>query len=128
MAIGPDRIVEDLQRLVADLESLVARAKNETAEQVAEPLKEGAEGIWSMIGVAQRRLGELQAELEKRVGETVKAAESSVRENPWATATIAAAAAFLLGLTLARGPIGSRRHRGRNDASQADDAHGASGD
>jgi len=122
MTIGPDRIIEDLQRLLADLESLVARAKDATAEHVAEPLADATEGVWGMIGLAQRRLGELQAELEKRLGETVRAAESSVRENPWTTASIAATAAFLLGLALARGPLGRRRHRGRNGNHRADEA------
>jgi ElaB/YqjD/DUF883 family membrane-anchored ribosome-binding protein len=111
MTIGPDRIVEDLHKLIADLESLVARAKDTTGERVGDHLQDAAEGIRGLIGAAQERLADFKAELRRRVGETAKAAESSVRESPWTTVAIAAAAAFVLGLALAGGPSGGERRR-----------------
>ena len=103
MATGAGRIVDDLHRLLADLESLAARAKDTAEEPLDGRVKASASRMAELIGSAQQRLKDLGADLGRRAGGTARAADTTVRDSPWAAVGIAAGAAFLLGFALGRG-------------------------
>jgi ElaB/YqjD/DUF883 family membrane-anchored ribosome-binding protein len=108
MHTGTDRIVENVGKLVAELETVITRAQD-TGERMGDRLEEGAAGLRSSLDMAHRRVGKLQAELARRLHRTARAADETVRENPWQFMAIAASAALLLGLALASGSRKSKR-------------------
>jgi ElaB/YqjD/DUF883 family membrane-anchored ribosome-binding protein len=120
MSGDSDRIVEDLQKLVAELETVIAHAQEAAGEHIGDRFEEAAAGLRGVLNTAQRRVGKLQAKLERRFGRTTKAAKESVRENPWGAVAIAAATALLLGFALARGFTGSERARGADGSRKTD--------
>jgi ElaB/YqjD/DUF883 family membrane-anchored ribosome-binding protein len=123
MSGAAQRLVRDLEQLVSGLDALLSQAKEEAGERIGDRLDEAASGVHETIEAAQHRLNELQDELRRRVGATAKAAEDSIRRNPWGTVAIAAAAAFLLGLALARGS--SESASGSETSDDGESARGA---
>lgn len=111
MARDTDRIVEDLQKLVVELETLIARAGKGAGEQIGDHLDDAEASLRGVLETAQRRIEDLQAKLERRVGRTTKALNETVRENPWATAALGAATALFIGFALARGSNRSKHER-----------------
>jgi ElaB/YqjD/DUF883 family membrane-anchored ribosome-binding protein len=116
MARDTDRIVEDLQKLVAELETVITHAKETAGEHIGDRLEEATSGLRNVLNGARRRIGELEAELERRFHRTAKTTRESVRENPWGAVAIAAATALLLGFALAGGSTGPERKRGSEDS------------
>jgi ElaB/YqjD/DUF883 family membrane-anchored ribosome-binding protein len=86
------RLLGDLREVIGELEALLA--------QPAEHLEQAAADVEKTVHGLRRRMTELHSEVERRVGNVVHDADRSVRENPWATIAIAAAATFLLGIAL----------------------------
>jgi ElaB/YqjD/DUF883 family membrane-anchored ribosome-binding protein len=87
-----ERLLDDLRKVIVELEGLLS--------QPAEHLEEAASDIETTLRGLRHRMTELQAQIERRVGRAVRDADRSLRENPWTTVAIAAAATFLLGLAL----------------------------
>ncbi len=86
------RLLDDLRGIIGDLEALLA--------QPAEHLEQAAVDVEKTLHGLRGRMTDLQSEVQRRVGSVVHDADRSVRENPWATVAIAAAATFLLGIAL----------------------------
>lgn len=91
-----ERLLDDLRNVIGELEVLVA--------QPAEHLEKAAADVEKTLHGLRHRMEDLQSEIQRRVGSAVHGADRSVRENPWTTVAIAAAAMFLLGMALASRP------------------------
>ena len=90
-----ERLLGDLRQVLAELEALLV--------QPAEHLEQAAGEVEKTLHGLRGRVSEMQAQVQRRIGEAVSSADRSVRENPWATVGIAAGATLLLGLALGRG-------------------------
>jgi ElaB/YqjD/DUF883 family membrane-anchored ribosome-binding protein len=115
MTADTDRIVQDLHKLVAELETVTVHAKD-AGERMSGRLDEAAAGLRRVLTAAQGRVGYVQARLQRRIGRAARAANETVRENPWGAVAIGAAAALLLGFALAHGSASPER------ASTSDDS------
>jgi len=94
-----ERLLDDLRKVLGDVEALLV--------QPAEHLEQAAAEVENTVEGLRRRVTHLQAQIQQRIGDTVRTANRTVRENPWATVAIAAAATLLIGLALGyRGPSG----------------------
>jgi len=99
LIVSIERILSDLQKAMAELEALLAQG----AERMEEPFGESAERLQARLDAARARLAALQTGIGDGVKRAARAADESVRNSPWSSVLIAAAAAFLLGFALARG-------------------------
>jgi len=93
-----ERILGDLQKAMAELEGLLGQG----TERLQEPFGETAERLRERFDAARAHLATLQTEIGGGVKRAAKVADESVRNNPWSSILIAAAAAFVLGFALAR--------------------------
>jgi ElaB/YqjD/DUF883 family membrane-anchored ribosome-binding protein len=111
MSRETDRIAADLQKFATELEALIANVQKVAGGRISDHLEEASTGFRSALTAAQRRVGDLKAEFERRVSGTAKAATESVLQSPWRTVATAAATAFLVGFALAHSAAGSgHRH------------------
>lgn len=109
MTADIDHLVEDVRKLVAELETVMANSKDGAGERVGDGLEGAAAGLLSALNAAQRRIDDVRAKLERRIGQTAKTVKETVRENPWGAVAIGAGVALLLGLVLSRGATASER-------------------
>ena len=94
-----DTLKEDVRTLTTDMEQLLKATASQTGQQIAQVRARAEESIRA----ARIRLAEAQESALVRTRAAAKATDDYVRENPWQTLAIAAAAALLLGFLLARG-------------------------
>jgi len=87
-----EQLLEDLRNVLGELEALLA--------QPAEHLEKAAADVEKTLHGLRNRMSELQSEVQHRFGRAVHDANRSIRESPWTTVAIAAAATFLLGVAL----------------------------
>lgn len=87
-----ERLLGDLREVLAELESLLV--------QPAEHLEQAAAEVEKTLSGLRGRVSEMQSQIQRRVGDAVRGADRSIRENPWATVAIAATATLLLGFAL----------------------------
>lgn len=92
------KLMDDLRAVVADAEALMAATQDAATSQVREARARAAESLEQ----ARARLESLEDEVTTRAKEAASDADRWVRENPWQTVGIAAAAGFLVGLLISR--------------------------
>jgi ElaB/YqjD/DUF883 family membrane-anchored ribosome-binding protein len=109
MSHETDRMTADLQKFATELEALIADVQKAAGGRISDHVEEASASLRKTIIAAQRRVSDLQAELEHRVNRATRAATESVRDSPWQALATAAAAAFLLGFAVAR--TASSEHR-----------------
>jgi ElaB/YqjD/DUF883 family membrane-anchored ribosome-binding protein len=86
-----ERILGDLHNLVRELEeSFKGSSATEALSEAGGQLKEG-------LSRAREKLEELETRVHGGVKRSAKATDAYVRNNPWRSVGIAAAAAFILG-------------------------------
>jgi ElaB/YqjD/DUF883 family membrane-anchored ribosome-binding protein len=98
LALGGQKIVEDLRVLLRDSEEMLRLAANVPGEGVGalrERLRTHVETLQSALGDAQRGA-------HRRYREATAGTERYVRDNPWQSVAIAAGTGFLLGVLVAR--------------------------
>jgi ElaB/YqjD/DUF883 family membrane-anchored ribosome-binding protein len=94
-----DTLKEDVRTLATDMEQLLKATASQTGQQIAQVRARAEESMKA----ARVRLAEAQESALARTRAAARATDDYVRENPWQTLAIAAAAALLLGFLLARG-------------------------
>jgi ElaB/YqjD/DUF883 family membrane-anchored ribosome-binding protein len=98
LALGGQKIVEDLRVLLKDSEEMLRLAANVPGESV------GAlrEKLGTHVEILQSALGDAQHNAQRRYRAATVNAEHYVRHNPWRSIGIAACTGFLLGVLAAR--------------------------
>ena len=92
------QLIEDLRTVVADAEALVAA----TAHDVSDKARSARERAAASLEHARERLEQLEAGLRERAQAAADEADRFVREHPWQSIGIAAAAGVVLGVLLGR--------------------------
>ncbi len=95
---GKDKLIEDLRVVAADVEELVRATASQTGERVTEARQRAEESLRT----ARARLEELGGEMKARVGDSARATDRYVHENPWQAIAVGAGIAFLFGFLLGR--------------------------
>jgi ElaB/YqjD/DUF883 family membrane-anchored ribosome-binding protein len=85
--VSTDRIVKDMRAVIGDAEDLLKATASQTGERIEKARARAEESL----RVARERMKDVGMDLDERV-----------RENPWATAGIAAGVGLLLGLLIGR--------------------------
>jgi len=85
--VSTDRIVKDMRAVIVDAEDLLKATASQTGERI-EKVRARAE---ESLRVARERIKDAGMDLDEQV-----------RNNPWATAGIAAGVGLLLGLLIGR--------------------------
>ncbi|MFO0333506.1 MAG: YqjD family protein [Pseudomonadota bacterium] len=100
MAARPEteQLLDDLRNVVADTEALLAATAGEAGSRADEARQRVAESLEQ----ARIRLQELEYELKTRARAAAHETDRYVRENPWQSVGIAAAAGLVIGLLLSR--------------------------
>jgi ElaB/YqjD/DUF883 family membrane-anchored ribosome-binding protein len=93
-----DTLMEDLKKVVTDVEDLLQA----TAGQAGERIGEARERAEKTLSAARRRLGSLEEEALRRARAAAGDADRYVRDNPWQSVGVAAAAGFLIGMLVSR--------------------------
>jgi ElaB/YqjD/DUF883 family membrane-anchored ribosome-binding protein len=101
VSISTERVLGDLHKVLADVEAMVAAAVQGNGAPT-NAAAAAVERVQAQFQRARQRVREFETELEQRVRGTARAADRSIRGNPWESVAIAAAGAFVLGLILAR--------------------------
>jgi ElaB/YqjD/DUF883 family membrane-anchored ribosome-binding protein len=98
LALGGQKIVEDLRVLLKDSEEMLRLAANVPGEGV------GAlrERLGTHVETLQSALGDAQHNAQRRYRVATVNTERYVRHNPWRAIGIAAGVGFLLGVLTAR--------------------------
>jgi ElaB/YqjD/DUF883 family membrane-anchored ribosome-binding protein len=98
LALGGQKIVEDLRVLLKDSEEMLRLASNVPGESV------GAlrEKLGTHVETLQSALGDAQENAQRRYRAATLNTERYVRRNPWRTIGIAAGVGFVLGVLTAR--------------------------
>jgi ElaB/YqjD/DUF883 family membrane-anchored ribosome-binding protein len=91
----PKDLLKELHALVAEAEALVANSLVEHSD-------EALEGLRARLAAAQERVSALYAGAKKRVADGARSTDAAIRENPYQSLAIAAAAGLLLGVVLGR--------------------------
>lgn len=95
---GRESLIEDFGALVAEAEELLKQAGDATGDKAA-TLRQQVE---TRLLSARLRLQELEGDAVERARAAGKATDDYVRDHPWQTIGIAAAAGFVAGLMLNR--------------------------
>jgi ElaB/YqjD/DUF883 family membrane-anchored ribosome-binding protein len=93
-----ETVVDELHKLIAEFEGMAKSALAAAGQQaggVAEELSAG-------LKTARERLTEFEQDVGHELKHGAHAADRHVRERPWMAIGIAAAAAFLIGVAVAR--------------------------
>lgn len=85
--ISTDKIVKDMRAVIVDAEDLLKATASQTGERVEKARARAEESL----RVARERIKEAGVDIEEQI-----------RNNPWATAGIAAGVGLLLGLLIGR--------------------------
>jgi ElaB/YqjD/DUF883 family membrane-anchored ribosome-binding protein len=93
-----ERLIDDLHAVIRDAETLLKATAAQTGERVQEARTRAEE----TVRLAKQRLAGVEDEALERARALAEEADVYVRANPWAAVGIAAAAALVLGLLLAR--------------------------
>src|SRR5512143_135004 len=96
--ITKGKLMEDLRAVVADAEELLKATADQTGERIAAARGKAEESLKA----AKIRLDEQEAALMARTKAVAKATEDFVRDNPWKSVGIAAAAGLVLGILAKR--------------------------
>jgi ElaB/YqjD/DUF883 family membrane-anchored ribosome-binding protein len=91
-----ETIFRDLQQVVDDLEKLLAASTGEARGHAEQAVKDWRSALKS----AQGRVEKLQEHTRRRVADSARTASQALRDNPWKSMGIVAAAGFLLGFAL----------------------------
>jgi ElaB/YqjD/DUF883 family membrane-anchored ribosome-binding protein len=91
-------VMEDLREVVADAEGLLKATADQTGERIAAARGKAEESLKA----AKARLDEQEAALMVKTKAVAKATEDYVRDNPWKSVGIAAAAGLVLGILAKR--------------------------
>jgi len=89
---------DDLRDLIAQAEDMLQSLRGQTGE-AAERLRERVEAT---VTSARKRLSSLESDARQLTEEAAATADEYVRENPWASVAIAAAAGVIIGALLSR--------------------------
>lgn len=89
---------DDLRDLIAQAEDMLHSLRGQTGE-AAERLRERVEAT---VKSARTRLASLEGDARQLTEEAAATADEYVRENPWASVAIAAAAGVIIGTLLSR--------------------------
>jgi len=92
------QLLSELNKLVGQLESVVHAGAAATRGQVSET----ADQLRDTLKQAHSRVDDLRQDVQSELDRGVQATEQLVRGQPWLAIGIAAAAAFVLGLIVAR--------------------------
>jgi ElaB/YqjD/DUF883 family membrane-anchored ribosome-binding protein len=98
MDVTTDKLVKDLKTVVNDAEELLKATASQGGEQIAR-IRARAE---ASLRTAQSRIREITELAESQARESVAEADRSVRDNPWQSVGIAAAAGLFIGFLLGR--------------------------
>ena len=92
------KLVEDLRAVVADAEELLKATADQTGARIAAVRSKAEESLKA----AKARLDEQEAALMVKTKAVAKATEDYVKDNPWKSVGIAAAAGFVLRILATR--------------------------
>ena len=92
------KLMDDLRTVVADAEALLSATAEGASDKAHDARKRAAESVEQ----ARARLDALETELKKRAERAADDANRYVRDNPWQSIGIAAAAGVVVGLILGR--------------------------
>ena len=93
-----DKLLADVRTVVADAEDLLRKAKNTGVERYATVKAELEDKLADTIV----RLQEVQEELTARARDAARATDEYVRENPWKSMGVVAAAGIVIALIMSR--------------------------
>ena len=96
--ITKGKLMEDLRAVVADAEELLKATADQTGERIAAARGKAEESLKA----ARARLDEQEAALMVKTKAVAKATEDYVKDNPWKSVGIAAAAGFVLRILVTR--------------------------
>jgi ElaB/YqjD/DUF883 family membrane-anchored ribosome-binding protein len=92
------QLVDDLKAVVNDAEALLKATSGQAGEKISEARARATESV----KLARERLQSADVEARRRAREMMGDAEVYVKDNPWQSLGIAAAAGLVLGLLLGR--------------------------
>ena len=92
------QLIDDLRAVVADAEALVTA----TAHDAGDKARAARERASESVEHARQRIEELESGLRERADQAAEDASRYVREHPWQSIAIAAAAGVVLGVLLGR--------------------------
>jgi ElaB/YqjD/DUF883 family membrane-anchored ribosome-binding protein len=98
LALGGQKIVQDLQVLLQDSEEMLRLAANVPGEGIS-TLRDR---LGTHVESLQSALGDAQQSAQRRYRAATVNAERYVRHNPWQSVGIAAGVGFLIGVLAAR--------------------------
>jgi ElaB/YqjD/DUF883 family membrane-anchored ribosome-binding protein len=98
LALGGQKLVEDLRVLLRDSEEMLRLAANVPGESV-DALRDR---LGTHVETLQSALGDAQRNVHRRYREATVGTERYVRHNPWRSIAIAAGTGFLIGVLVAR--------------------------
>lgn len=98
LALGGQKIVEDLRVLLRDSEEMLRLAASVPGEGV-DALRDR---LGTHVETLQSALGDAQRNVQRRYREAAVGTEHYVRHNPWRSLALAAGTGFLLGVLIAR--------------------------
>ena len=98
MTTGSEQLLKQLSKLVEDIEGLAAASTHAGAEGAASV----SDHIKEALNDAHTRIRNVEQGLKRGAVDSVKSADSYVRNNAWVSVGVAAAIAFLLGALSAR--------------------------
>jgi ElaB/YqjD/DUF883 family membrane-anchored ribosome-binding protein len=96
--VAKGKLMEDLRAVVAGAEELLKATADQTGERIAAARGKAEESL----KVAKVLLDEQEAALMAKTKAAAKATEDYVRDNPWKSVGIAAAAGLVLGILAKR--------------------------
>ena len=96
--ITKEKLMEDVRAVVADAEELLNATADQTGERIAAARGKAKESLKA----ARARLDEQETALMVKTKAVAKATEDYVKDNPWTSVGIAAAAGLVLGILAKR--------------------------
>jgi len=95
---APSGITQEFQNFVADMEDLIESSTSLTGEDLARAKAK----LYARVAAARALVEEMPGALSDQARNTVKAADSYVRGQPWQAIGITAAVAVFIGFLLGR--------------------------
>ncbi len=93
-----EKLMNDLNLVVADVEDLLKKVANSTTERFSEARTK----IERKLGEARSRLDDVRIAVTEKARHSAGATQEYVRENPWKSIGVAAAAGLIIGFLLRR--------------------------
>jgi len=94
------QLIEELSRLLGDIDRLVHGLASAGAQAGGDSIERTRQGI----GQIRAQLEDLQERLHRELKRSARNAERTIREHPFQSIAIAAAAGLLVGILVARKP------------------------